>query len=98
MNIIAANRKYKRRDIPILRQGFTEKGITIGNDVWIGAGSMITDGVNIGDGVVVGAGAVVTKDVPPYSIVGGVPARIVGERGTDPISALVHRNVLAKIA
>ncbi len=86
VNIIASNRIYKSKDIPILKQGFTQKGITIGNDVWIGAGSTILDGVNVGEGVVVAAGAVVTKDVPAYSIVGGVPARIIGERGRDPIS------------
>lgn len=80
VNIIASNRIYKSKDIPILKQGVTEEGITIGNDVWIGAGSTILDGVNLGDGVVVAAGSVVTKDVPPYSIVGGVPAKIIGER------------------
>lgn len=80
VNIIASNRIYKSKDIPILKQGITEEGITIGNDVWIGAGSTILDGVNLGEGVVVAAGAVVTKDVPPYSIVGGVPARVIGER------------------
>ncbi len=81
VNIIASNRIYKSKDIPIIKQGFTEKGVTIGNDVWIGAGSTILDGVNLGDGVVVAAGAVVTKDVSAYSIVGGVPARIIGDRG-----------------
>lgn len=85
VSFVASNRVHHRRDIPILKQGITEKGITIGNDVWIGAGSTILDGVNLGDGVVVAAGAVVTKDVPPYAIVGGVPARIIGERGVDGI-------------
>ena len=80
VNIIASNRIYKSKDVPILKQGITEEGIRIGNDVWIGAGSTILDGVNLDDGVVVAAGAVVTNDVPPYSIVGGVPARIIGER------------------
>lgn len=56
----------------------TEKGeIRIGNDVWIGTRATIMSGVAIGDGAVVAAGAVVTKDVPPYAIVGGVPARLI---------------------
>ncbi len=55
----------------------------IGNDVWIGANSIICRDVKIGDGAVIGAGAVVTKDVEPYSIVGGVPARIIKKRFDD---------------
>lgn len=54
--------------------------INIGNDVWIGSRAMILGGVTIGDGAVVGAGALVTKDVPPYAIVGGIPARIIRYR------------------
>ncbi len=57
------------------------KGKTIiGNDVWIGASSIINKGVKVGDGAVIAAGSVVTKDVPPYSIVGGVPAHIIKYR------------------
>lgn len=55
----------------------------IGNDVWIGQGVLIIGGVNIGDGAVVAAGAVVTKDVEPYTIVGGVPARFIKKRFTE---------------
>lgn len=52
----------------------------LGNDVWVGHGAIILAGVTIGDGAVIGAGAVVTKDVPPYAIVGGVPARVIRYR------------------
>lgn len=55
----------------------------IGNDVWIGARAVVLDGVSIGDGAIVGAGAVVTKNVPPYAIVGGVPAKILRYRFND---------------
>lgn len=56
------------------------KPVIIGNDVWIGTRAIILGGVAIGDGAVVGAGAVVTKDVPPYAIVAGVPARVIRYR------------------
>lgn len=52
----------------------------IGNDVWVGAKAIVLDGVQVGDGVIIAAGAVVTRDVPPYAIVGGVPARIMRHR------------------
>ena len=60
------------------------KDILIGSDVWIGAQVFIRDGVAIGHGAVVGAGAVVVKDVPPYAIVGGVPAQIIKLRFDEP--------------
>lgn len=56
--------------------------ITIGNDVWIGANVSLMDGVRIGDGAIVAANALVTKDVPPYNIVGGVPAKPIKKRFT----------------
>jgi len=58
------------------------KPITIGNDVWIGARAIILDGINIGSGAVIGANAVVTKDIPPYAVVGGTPAKIIKYRFT----------------
>lgn len=57
----------------------------IGNDVWIGQGAMIKDSVTIGDGAVIGAGAIVVKDVPPYAIVAGVPARVIRYRFDEDV-------------
>lgn len=54
--------------------------VVVGNDVWIGYGAIIMAGITIGDGAIIGAGAVVTKNVEPYSIVGGVPAKIIRKR------------------
>ena len=73
--------RFDRTDITMIEQGSSEpEPISIGNDVWIGRRVMIMPGVNIGDGCVIGAGAVVTKDIPPYSVVGGVPAKIIKSR------------------
>ena len=57
--------------------------IVIGSDVWIGYEAVILAGVTIGDGAIIGTKAVVTKDVPPYTIVGGVPARMIRKRFSD---------------
>lgn len=61
----------------------TRGDVTIGNDVWIGQSAVIMSGVNIGDGAVIAAQAVVVKDVPPYAIVGGNPARVLRTRFSD---------------
>ena len=69
-------------------QAWDNKGdIVVGNDVWIGYEAVILSGVKIGDGAIVGARAVVTKDVPPYTIVGGVPAKPIRKRFPDDIIA-----------
>lgn len=61
------------------------KAVEIGNDVWIGANVAVMPGVKIGDGAILAAGAVITHDVPPYAIVGGVPARLIRKRFSDDI-------------
>lgn len=79
--IASGNHDFKQIDKPIRFAGNLSKGpIIIEDNVWIGANSTITDGVKIGKDAVVGANSVVTKDIEPYSIVGGVPARILGFR------------------
>lgn len=80
--IYTSNHGMNRLDIPMWKQPSTEfEPVVIGNDVWIGSRVIILAGVHIGDGSVIGAGSVVTKNVDPYSIVGGNPARIIRRRG-----------------
>lgn len=87
INLISTSPLFYRKDnplkIPLLDESydFNERlPIVIKHDVWIGARSIILDGVVIGTGAIIAAGAVVTKDVPPYAIVGGVPAQIIKYR------------------
>ena len=77
----SANHVFLDKYSLICDQGHERGDITIGNDVWIAAHVCVLPGVTIGDGAVCGAGAVVTKDVPPYSVVAGVPAKIIKMRG-----------------
>ena len=71
-------------DAKNIRDAWDNKGdIVIGNDVWIGYEAVIMSGVKIGDGAIIGTRAVVTKDVPPYTIVGGVPAKPIRRRFDD---------------
>lgn len=79
--IYTQNHKMDRTDIPMDEQGFAEeKAVVIEDDVWIGSRVTILPGVTIGKGSVIGASAVVTKDVPPYSVAAGNPARVVKSR------------------
>lgn len=80
VSIHAENHNFSDLEKPIRLQGATRKGITIGEDCWIGSKAVILDGVNIGNHVIVAAGAVVNKDIPDYSIVGGVPAKVIKMR------------------
>jgi acetyltransferase-like isoleucine patch superfamily enzyme len=67
---------------PIWAQGLRSEGpIVIEDDAWLGVGARVLEGVTIGRGAIIGAGSVVTQDVPPYAIVVGVPARVIGTRG-----------------
>lgn len=79
--VLSSTHNIEDCNIPMIAQGATRHHPPIiGNDVWIGRNVVIMPGVNIGQGSVVGAGAVVTKDVSPYTIVGGVPAREIKKR------------------
>ncbi len=76
----AENHVFDRTDISIKAQGVTQQGIIVEDDCWLGSGAIVLDGVTIGRGSVVAAGSVVTRDVAPYSVVGGVPARLIRSR------------------
>lgn len=80
VKIFSENHNYKKTDIVIKEQGETRKGVKIGNDCWLGSGSIILDGVNLGDGCIVAAGSVVTKSFQPFSVLAGVPAKIIKKR------------------
>lgn len=82
--VITRNHRFDRTDIPMTEQGFEEEQpVTIGNDVWLGDRVMLLPGVHLGDGCVVGAGSVVTRDIPPYAVACGVPARVRRYRGEE---------------
>ena len=68
------------RDLRVDEQGITSKPVVIGDDVWIGTKSVILAGVTIGDGAIIGAASVVTRDVEPYTIVAGAPAKLIRPR------------------
>ena len=79
--ILTRNHQHDRCDIPMIDQGYEDyRPVVIGDDVWIGRRVIILPGVTVGGGSIIAAGAVVSKDVKPYSIVGGVPAKQIGNR------------------
>ncbi len=81
VSLLASGHGYARRDLLIADQALPDKvGLTIGDDVWIGASAVLLPGIVIGSGAVIAAGSVVTCDVAAYTIVAGAPARSIGER------------------
>ena len=90
--------RFDKLDLPIKDQGLAKAPVRIGPDVWLGTKSTVTRGVRIGQGSVVGAHAVLTRDVPPYSVVGGVPARVLGNRVEDYAAGAARRAAVADIA
>jgi acetyltransferase-like isoleucine patch superfamily enzyme len=79
VQMVAVDHVFDDPDRPFVEQGITARGIVVEDDVWIGSGAVLTDGVRVGQGAVVAASAVVTQDVPPHTVVGGVPARVIRE-------------------
>lgn len=84
-----------RAGIPITFAGRPPmRNTVIGKDVWIGCNSVVIAGISIGDGAIVAAGSVVTRDVAPFKIVGGVPARVIRDRFSDGESVALHSAML----
>lgn len=84
VQILAVEHTYGVPGVPVMHQGIRATGITIEDGAWLGAGCIVLDGVTVGAGAVIGAGAVVTKDVPPYTVAVGVPARCVRDYAVTP--------------
>jgi len=95
VQILGSDHIYNIPGTPAIFSGRPNlKETIIGRDVWIGANSIILSGVNIGDGAIVAAGSIVTKDVPPFFIVGGVPAKTIKKRFNSSIEEKTHLNML----
>jgi acetyltransferase-like isoleucine patch superfamily enzyme len=78
--IVAANHQFGQTDEPINAQSLSAEGITIHDDVWIGAGCTVLDGITLSEGAVVAAGSIVTSSVPENTVVAGVPAEVIDSR------------------
>jgi carbonic anhydrase/acetyltransferase-like protein (isoleucine patch superfamily) len=100
VSIVGFNHGFDDPHVPIHRQKHESLGVTIEDDVWIGANAVVLDGVRVGSGAVIAAGAVVSKDVPAMAIVAGVPAKVVRFRGrtakADAVSLLARLGAAAK--
>jgi acetyltransferase-like isoleucine patch superfamily enzyme len=80
VTILGGSRNFMRKDLLIIQQGSYHKGVIIEDDVLVGAGVVILPGCRIGKGAVIGAMSLVNRDVTAYSIVAGIPAKVIGER------------------
>ena len=77
LSIFSENHLYENTNIPIRKQGVSRKGVIVEDGVWIGTRAVVLDGVTIGKNSVIAAGSVVNKNVPPYTVYGGVPAKLI---------------------
>ncbi|HLA79341.1 MAG TPA: acyltransferase [Vicinamibacteria bacterium] len=85
--LMGGGHAFDQAGVPVIEQERVSKGITLGENVWLGAGAKVMDGVTIGRDVVVGAGAVVTADLPDGAVAVGIPARVVRTRGSEATTA-----------
>lgn len=93
-SIYAHNHSFGNPTQKIANQGFDCQGITIEDDCWLGSGVRVVDGVTIGRGSIIGAGAVVSRDIPPYSVAVGVPAKVISRR-TDKLKPIDRQKILS---
>jgi acetyltransferase-like isoleucine patch superfamily enzyme len=81
--LIGGDHDFASTDVPVIQQGRSSKGITIGKNAWLGAGVKVLDGVEIGRDAIIGTGAVVTESIPDFAIAIGLPARVVRRRDSE---------------
>jgi acetyltransferase-like isoleucine patch superfamily enzyme len=81
--ILDVDHEFSDLSIPIKDQGYRQSPVKIGDDVWMGTGVVVTRGVTIGNGCVIAANSVVTRDIPPFSIAGGIPAKVIKGRACN---------------
>lgn len=96
--IVGGDHRYDVPGVPMIFAGRPEeqKKTVIESDVWVGYGAIVMAGVRIGQGAIVATGAVVVKDVPPYEIHGGIPARKIGERFQNTEERIQHEEMLRR--